>query len=237
LIGIAIVIVRASKKTSVAQSSAQNVAPHVTVGVPPALPIKALSWEDFECQVGEVYRRRGFSVRIPEALGADGGVDLRLRKDDEVILVQCKSSEKWKVGAPVVREFFGVLMSEGAGRGILISKGSFTRDAKEFAAGKPLELIDGTAWNEMVVQAENPEEDLGHLGPWLDQFVACASWTAAACPTCKSEMKLRSTKADLASGVQPFPAMPWETRRESRPARTERRYGSSRPVAVTLLQS
>jgi restriction system protein len=195
LIGIVIVLVRTSKKTSVAQSSAQHVAQHITAGFPPALPKRSLSWEDFECQVGEVYRRQGFTVQISEALGADGGVDIRLRKDDEVVLVQCKSSEKWKVGAPVVREFFGVLVSEGAHRGIVVSKASFSRDAKEFAAGKPLQLIDGTAWSEMVVEAENPDEDLEHLGPWLDEFVAHASWTGAVCPACKSQMRLRSPES------------------------------------------
>ena len=43
--------------------------------------VKNLSWRDFETLVGEVFRRKGYSVLENPGDGPNGGVDLRLRKD------------------------------------------------------------------------------------------------------------------------------------------------------------
>ena len=56
--------------------------------------------------VGEIYRRRGFSVEISNATGSDGGIDLVLSRDDERVLVQCKNWKGSKVSAREIREFF-----------------------------------------------------------------------------------------------------------------------------------
>jgi hypothetical protein len=152
-------------------------------------------WQDFELLTGEIYRRQGYEVELPKALGADGGVDLRLRRGGEVVLVQCKFSEKWRVGAPVVREFCGVLVSEGACRGIIVTKSTFSRDARDFAAGKPLELIDGAIWEGIITASQRPGENLRNSRDWIDSFVRSATWTEPACPACKGSMKLRSSKA------------------------------------------
>jgi restriction system protein len=51
--------------------------------------IKALSWKEFEELVAEAYRRKGFRV-IENGFGPDGGVDVKLIKDNQTTLVQCK---------------------------------------------------------------------------------------------------------------------------------------------------
>ena len=70
--------------------------------------IRELPWKRFEDLLGEAYRRQGYQVLETLGASADGGVDLVLRKDGAVTLVQCK---RWK-GKPVpvqtVRELFGV---------------------------------------------------------------------------------------------------------------------------------
>jgi hypothetical protein len=58
--------------------------------------VKRLSWQDFERLVGEAYRREGFHVEEVGLGGADGGVDLILRRRGESTLVQCK---RWNVSA------------------------------------------------------------------------------------------------------------------------------------------
>jgi hypothetical protein len=58
--------------------------------------LNKLSWQDFERQVGEVYRQRGYQVEEVGGGGADGGVDLRLRRDGTTAIVQCK---RWKTYA------------------------------------------------------------------------------------------------------------------------------------------
>ena len=63
-----------------------------------------LSWQDFERQVAEVYRQQGYWVDEVGGVGADGGVDLRLRRNGENSIVQCKRWKTYKVGVRAVRE-------------------------------------------------------------------------------------------------------------------------------------
>lgn len=104
--------------------------------------VRNLHWRNFEELVAEAYRRQGYRV-TEGGFGADGGIDLELRKDDQLTFVQCKQWKTQKVGVNVVREMFGVLTAHQANHFIIISSGTFTQQAIDFAAGKPIELIDG----------------------------------------------------------------------------------------------
>lgn len=118
--------------------------------------IRDLSWRGFEELVGEAYRRQGYSVIENSGQGADGGVDIVVRKDGETILVQCKQWKARKVGVRTVREMFGLLNAQGANEAHVVTVGSFTHEAKEFAADKPIRLIDGLRLLEQVLAAQSP---------------------------------------------------------------------------------
>lgn len=107
--------------------------------------IKRLSWQDFELLVGEAYRRHGFRVDEIGQGGADGGVDLILSRDGRKVLVQCKRWAKSNLGAPAIREMAGLLMHHNAHEAKIVCASGFTKEVIKFAAGKPLELIDGDA--------------------------------------------------------------------------------------------
>src|SRR5256886_3069699 len=110
------------------------------------LPVlRQRGWPDFELLVGEVYRQQGYSVSERGGRQADGGVDLELVRSSERVIVQCKHWLNRQVPVQRVRELLGVVTAEGADRGILVATSGFTRDALEFAAGKPLQVIDGDA--------------------------------------------------------------------------------------------
>jgi restriction system protein len=102
-----------------------------------------MNWRDFELLVGEAFRLRGYSVEETGGGGADGGVDLRLRKGNEVFLVQCKQWRAYKVSVTVVRELLGAMAAEGATGGYVVTSGIFTIDAQKFAKGRNIRLIDG----------------------------------------------------------------------------------------------
>jgi restriction system protein len=104
-----------------------------------------MSWQDFELLVGECFRRLGYRVTETGQGGADGGVDLLLRRDTKKILVQCKRWRSSSVGAPVVREMFGLMVHHSADRVKIVCCGKFTREATAFASGKPVDLISGEA--------------------------------------------------------------------------------------------
>ena len=71
--------------------------------------IRKISWQEFEELVSEAYRRKGYTVTETGGGGADGGVDLILKKGGEKLLVQCKQWRMEKVGVKVVRELYGVV--------------------------------------------------------------------------------------------------------------------------------
>lgn len=100
---------------------------------------------ELEATAKQVLERLGMEARTTQVTG-DGGIDIEAHDTRPIFagkyIVQCKDWEQ-PVGDSVVRELFGVSMAAGANKGILISTGSFTKKAYEFAKGKPLELIDG----------------------------------------------------------------------------------------------
>lgn len=116
--------------------------------------IRTLDWQEFEALLAEAFRRQGFTVDHCGAAGPDGGIDLRLGKAGALTLVQCKHWRDRQVGVRVARELLGVITSEGAQDGIIVTSGSFTPDAVEFASKNPIRLIDGRELVKMVGQAQ-----------------------------------------------------------------------------------
>jgi len=90
---------------------------------------------------------------VEKSAGADGGVDLVARSRDPITgglyIVQCKR-QKAAIGAPIVRDLFGVVSSRKANKGILIATSRFTAAATEFANGNPIELIDGESLRRLI---------------------------------------------------------------------------------------
>jgi restriction system protein len=108
-----------------------------------ATEILKMSWREFEMLISEAFRRRGFQVVERGGRGADGGVDLVLTKGGERHVVQCKHWRATSVPVSVVRELFGAMAAEGAVSGFVVTAGEFTRDARDFAKGRNVELIGG----------------------------------------------------------------------------------------------
>lgn len=150
--------------------------------------LRTISWREFEELVGEAYRRQGYTVTETGGGGADGGVDLILKKNGENLLVQCKHWKMDKVGVKVVRELYGVVAAESASGGIVISSGSFTQEAKDFARGKPLELLDGSALLNLIAEVQKAPA------------VQIQTTDNNLCPICGSKMILRTAKKGPKAG-------------------------------------
>ncbi len=112
--------------------------------------VRTLSWREFEELVAEAFRREGYRVEENRKASSDGGVDIRLRRNGKLVLVQCKNWNRNRVGVGVVREMCGVMMDEGAAGVVIVCSGGFTRDAWGFAKGKPVRLVGGRALMEMI---------------------------------------------------------------------------------------
>lgn len=129
-----------------------------------------LKWDRLECVVADYYREIGYDV---EHVGTgrtgskfDGGIDLKLRKDGEYVLVQCKHWNAYKVTHTDVHQLLGLVVNEDATGGILVNSGEFTKAAVE-AAGRRgrIQLIDGDELRAM-------------LGPIADEQSVTVSVTA-----------------------------------------------------------
>lgn len=151
--------------------------------------LNEMTWREFEGLVQEAFRLRGYAVRRLGGEGADGGVDLVLERGAEKVLVQCKQWRALRVGVSVVRELYGVMAAEGAAAGIVVTSGSFTPDAVEFASGRNVRLIEGTELFEMIREARAAQPRMAGV-----IAVPLASTGARGCPVCGSPMVRREAK-------------------------------------------
>ena len=166
-------------------------------GSPSPASLAEMSWSEFEGLVQEAFRLKGYSVRRLGGDGPDGGVDLVLERGAEKALVQCKQWRAQRVGVSVVRELYGVMAAQGAAAGFVVTSGSFTPDAVEFASGRNVQLIAGRELYEMIcgVRASVPRVGTEHrLEP------STSSSGASGCPVCGSPMVRREAKRGANAG-------------------------------------
>ncbi|MGE5102083.1 MAG: restriction endonuclease [Deltaproteobacteria bacterium] len=116
--------------------------------------IEDLTWSQFEGYLAEYYRRRGATVTYRGGSSADGGVDLVVDDAAGRRILQAKHWKTWSVGVRPVRELWGVRDHEHAQGAIFVTAGVFTSDARAFAVGKSLELIDGAALRRLVAEVK-----------------------------------------------------------------------------------
>jgi restriction system protein len=158
---------------------------------------RAMSWREFEMLVGEAFRRQGYAIQETGLGGADGGIDLVLRKDGKTTLVQCKQWKTQRVDVKVVREMFGLLTHHGAAAVKIVAVGDYTADAQRFAQGKAIELIHGEALLAMVHSVQTPIASRPVM-PTKTSFAATSAERSQAtkpvCAKCGNEMVLRSNR-------------------------------------------
>ncbi|MGJ9420143.1 restriction endonuclease [Massilia sp. CMS3.1] len=177
------VIVRRRSKTLLATAATGDQADALQA-------MHAMSWQEFEQIVGQHFRSQGYSVTEHGGPGPDGGIDLALEKGGERFLVQCKQWRAVKVGVTIVRELYGVMASQGATGGFVISAGAFTADAQAFSSGRNIELIDGGQLARLM-RGSGPE-----IAPRAHPATAAqpSPGGVKACPLCGNHMVVRTAK-------------------------------------------
>lgn len=102
----------------------------------------------FERLVAEYFRRQGYRVDHVGTGGSrrryDGGIDLKIRRGAEYLVVQCKRHTHSLVTHNPMHELIGVMRTANATGAILVNSGEFSDYARKMAAQEPrLRLIDG----------------------------------------------------------------------------------------------
>ncbi|MGD8857145.1 MAG: restriction endonuclease [Chloroflexota bacterium] len=114
----------------------------------------ALSPKAFEHYVAGLFRRKGYRV-IVRGRSGDHGVDLELSgAGGRRAIVQCKRYRD-TVGEEVVRGLFGTLLHETAHHAFLVTTADISEAARNWAAGKPMTLIDGPTLAEIAAAIDD----------------------------------------------------------------------------------
>ncbi|MCF7751496.1 restriction endonuclease [Bacillus subtilis subsp. subtilis] len=165
-------------------------------------------WRDFERLVGEAYRRQGYTVEETGLGGADGGIDLVLRRDGKRTLVQCKQWRRQQVGVSVVREMYGLLAHHRADAVLVVSSGGFTRDAQAFIVGKPITLAAGEDLLRMIQKVQAPSTAMAATRPAPVLTAAQPASAGSPCKRCSAPMVERRNRrtGDIFVGCSRFPA-------------------------------
>jgi restriction system protein len=114
-----------------------------------------LAWQDFEHLLAEHYREQGFRVELVsahdlKALG-NAGLDMRIRRGSDTGIVQCGHWDALFVDVAEVQQLMSAMINEAAGRGVLVTRGSFTQAARKAVARQPrIQLVDGEVLRVML---------------------------------------------------------------------------------------
>lgn len=99
---------------------------------------------DFERHVMAFFERAGFQAWVTKKSN-DFGVDGFAKREDGVVVVQCKRyALDNRVGRPAVQQFKGVVEENGAVAGYIVTTSGFTDEASQSAAmADKIRLVDG----------------------------------------------------------------------------------------------
>jgi HJR/Mrr/RecB family endonuclease len=166
------------------------------VATPPAPrltdQLRAVDWFQFEKLVAHAYENLGYTVTRRGGANPDGGIDLVLARDGVQTAVQCKQWKAWNVGVKAIREFLGALTDSGIPRGIFVTVGGYTAEAKAFAGKHRIEIVGEAELADLMDRA----------GARYDPtFQHLLNDTRKYCPKCEQEMVLRTATRGESAGT------------------------------------
>jgi restriction system protein len=149
-------------------------------------------------------------------------VDLVMSRGSDRYFVQCKQWKARQVGVATVRELYGVMAAKGAAGGYVVTSGAFTDEARRFADGREIELIEGDRLAKLIAeQSASSERSVsprssplpahGTRGP-VDAVSEVPS-----CPQCGSIMVLRTARKGDNAGKSFWGCSTFPKCRETRP--------------------
>ncbi|ELV8627068.1 restriction endonuclease [Vibrio cidicii] len=157
--------------------------------------LNKLSWLEFEGYIGEFFKQQGYEVKQAFSQKPDGGVDIWMRKDGQLTLVQCKHWKTRKVGIQILREMYAVMIEHNASKMIIVTSGDFTSEAIKYALDKRLWLINGGELVHMIEQVRNrPAEQAVEVTPPKN--------ATPLCPSCHAPLVMRTAKRGQNKGNQ-----------------------------------
>ena len=116
--------------------------------------IRAMSWRDFSGIVEDAFRHDGYSV----ARFAGPEADFAISKEGKTALVSCK---RWKAasnGVEPLRDLHAAIEKQEAHEGIYLTAGAVSDNARQFAAEKKVQVVQGADLAKMLLAMRNNKE-------------------------------------------------------------------------------
>ena len=101
-----------------------------------------------EREVGWLFSQHGYEAEVTKGSG-DGGIDIFLKKNGKVSVVQCKRFTH-KAGPAVVRDMYGTMMAGNYEEAFVVCPAGFSDNAYDFSKNKKVRLIGLKGIMEMV---------------------------------------------------------------------------------------
>jgi restriction endonuclease Mrr len=109
--------------------------------------------------MARMFERLGYMVRQTPYRN-DQGRDAILSKDGHKFLLECKRYGENNVsGRPDLQKFHSAIVTEKAVLGFFVTTGGFTKEAKEFAAGVPIKLVNQNELVKMMFHSKPAGKD------------------------------------------------------------------------------
>ena len=125
--------------------------------------LSRIAWQDFEILVANRYRRHGWDVAHcgdgRPGVRAETEVELRMKKDGELALVQCRHESLVRLDAGTVERLLASAAEERATQVILIASADVPDDVRQLAESGGATVIEGATVREML------DDDLLELRP------------------------------------------------------------------------
>jgi restriction system protein len=126
--------------------------------------IQDLSWPQFKELTAEAYRQTGYLILDSGPYTEDRDIDLVMRKSANLFLLQARYWRNRKIGLREVKKLFSLMHEKQASGVYLLTTGVFTREARRYAVGRPITLVNGIQLVELLagLNFNNPQQCLTH---------------------------------------------------------------------------
>src|SRR4051812_18920149 len=125
---------------------------------------------EFESLITNLFERMGLETKLTQA-SRDGGGDCVAYDPRPIfggkVVIQAKRYKN-TVGVSAVRDLYGTMQNEGASKGILVTTSGYGQASPQFAANKPLELIDGANLLYLLAEHAGIEARIVPPDDWRD---------------------------------------------------------------------
>jgi len=148
--------------------------------------LEEVEWLRFEALCSAYFTEIGIKNRLT-GLGADGGIDIKIFGNDfsqVVAIVQCKKVSN-PVSVNLLREFYGVMVSQKVNKGYFITSNTFHNGAIAFAKDLNIELINGQALLKRINQLSQTAQTS------IVKVATLGDYKTASCVKCGTKMRKR----------------------------------------------